>query len=246
MERPENTSVDIFGIKPIGNAIEHVTKTTVDGMAAFLGRICNPAAEEVGHLLQDKVKRWRAERAQKVVIAAMRKHEQNKIDPAFRAHPRLVNVAIEQGSWQSDDMICEMWGGLLASSCSPNGIDDGNLIFLNTLSQLTSLQVRILKYSCEHVEKKIFPLGLIGAARELPVNAADLESIAQCNDIHRIDRELDHLRSLELLAHGIDAQSGRVNLAPTSFALNLYVRCEGFVGSALDYFGLIPPPVEGR
>jgi hypothetical protein len=50
----ENKSLDILGIKPIGNAIESLTDGFVSGASAFLSRICLPAAEEFGLLLRDR------------------------------------------------------------------------------------------------------------------------------------------------------------------------------------------------
>ncbi len=51
----EKSSVDLFRIKPLGEAAKIVTQAAVDGAGAFLGRICLPAAEEFGLLLRDKV-----------------------------------------------------------------------------------------------------------------------------------------------------------------------------------------------
>jgi len=66
----ENKSLDILGIKPIGNSIEKVTSKTMDGASLFLSRICLPAAEEFGFLLQDKVKNWRATNTQEILEKA--------------------------------------------------------------------------------------------------------------------------------------------------------------------------------
>lgn len=245
MSDSESDGPDILGIKPLAKSIHHVTKVSADGLVSFLGKICNPAAKEFGLLLQDKVKQWRTQNALSVVSIAKQKHEENQIDESYQVNPRLAFAVLQQGSWCSEDAICAMWGGLLASSCSPRGEDDGNLIFLNTLSQLTSLQVRVLNYACQSVTKKIMPPGLIDSASRLIVNMNQLFEIAGSDDLHRLDRELDHLRSLELLVIGIQSGTTLANLTPTAFALNFYVRCQGYVGSPLDFFGLIPAPIEG-
>jgi hypothetical protein len=61
---------DILGIKPIAEAVNTLTKASVDGTAAFLGRICLPAAEEFGYLLQDKVRAYRAGNVTKIAAKA--------------------------------------------------------------------------------------------------------------------------------------------------------------------------------
>lgn len=70
-----------------------------------------------------------------------------------------------------------------------------------------------------------------------------LQSVAGTEDIHRIDRELDHLRGLGLIHGGIESYSDvlTVDITPTALALNLYVRCQGFHGSPVEFFGLTMP-----
>lgn len=236
MADEKSHSLDVFGVKPIADSISHITKATLDGASSFLSRICLPAAEEFGLLLQDKVRVWRAANALKVVAIAQERLPKSKDD--FHAHPRLVATMLEHGSWSDDQALQEMWGGLLASSCTQDGRDDSNIIFANLLSHLTSLQVRVLTYSCETCKKVVSPLGLITPADYLIIDLETLKSVTMSDDLHRIDRELDNLRGLELIQHGIDLRSNTVEIAPTSLALNLYARCHGCNGSPVEFFGL--------
>ncbi len=48
----EDKSLEIMGVKPVSKAIEKATDKTVDGLGAFFGAICMPAAEEFGLLLR--------------------------------------------------------------------------------------------------------------------------------------------------------------------------------------------------
>lgn len=241
MTEPKSRSLDLLGIKPVADAISHVTKATVDGASSFLGRICLPAAEEFGQLLQDKVRAWRAANAVRVVTEAERRLKQYLPDQQVHAHPRLVAAVIDHGSWTDDKTLQEMWGGLLASSCSTDGRDDSNLIFVNLLAQVTGLQVRVLLYACEKSEKCVTPPGLIMPKMSLVVDIPTIISIAGTNDVHRIDREMDHLRGLGLIPVGFDPDRPDVDITPSALALNLYVRCQGHRGSAVEYFGLTPP-----
>ena len=72
----------------------------------------------------------------------------------------------------------------------------------------------------------------------LVVDLNVLEKITECSDFHRIDRELDHLRSLELIQGGFDPHSTSADITPSALALQLYVRSQGYIGSPVDYFGL--------
>ncbi len=240
MAEENSKSLDIFGIKPVSDAISQVTKATVEGASAFLGRICLPAAEELGLLLKDKVRTWRSNNAVNMISYAQIRYSKYHRDDNAHAHPRLIASALEHGSWSDDKIIQEMWGGLLASSCTEDGRDENNLIFITLLSQLTSVQVRLLNYACEKIEKNVDASGLVlPMPEQLIIDIVTLNKITSIDDIQHLDQALDHLRSLDLIYSGILTESpGKADITPTALALNLYVRSQGFSGSVADYFGL--------
>lgn len=84
------------------------------------------------------------------------------------------------------------------------------------------------------------PHGLIGSAGEQLITEDKLKELAGSDDLHRLDRELDNLRDLELIDNGIDLQSKKIEISPTSLALHIYVRCKGVAGSPVEYFGISP------
>jgi hypothetical protein len=236
MSGKKSRSLDVLGVKPIANAISDTTKAVLGGASAFLSRICLPAAEEFGLLLQDRVRSWRAANALKVIAVAQKKLAGS--GDSLHAHPRLVSAVLDSGSWSDDVTLQEMWGGLLASSCTPDGRDDSNVIFINLLSHLTGLQIRVLNYSCNNCTKVLGHHDLISAQARLGIDIDDLKLITMSDDISRIDRELDNLRGLELIEVGIDLRSGLADITPTALALNLFVRCHGYNGSPAQFFKL--------
>lgn len=238
MTEQNSSSLDILGVKPVADAVSHVSKGAVDGASSFLSRICLPAAEEFGLLLQDKVRAWRASNAIRVVIEAQALQQKYDSMQGGHAHPRLVASVIEEGSWADDNALREMWGGLLASSCSQDGRDDSNLIFIGLLKQLTRVQVRLLCFAVEHAKKGIDSNGLITVIDPLMINIPTVLRVAEVDDIHRVDQELDHLRGSGLIAAGFAPDESQANLIPTALAINLYVRCQGYRGNAADYFGI--------
>lgn len=240
MIESNSKSLDILGVKPVADAVSHVTKATVDGASSFLSRICLPAAEELGLLLQDKVRAWRAKNAVCVVAEAQERFDKFIPKQNNHAHPRLVATVIEEGSWADDKTLQEMWGGLLASSCSADGRDDSNLIFVGLLKQLTGLQIRVLNHACQASVKVVDNNGLIAIKTHLILDISAIIEIAGTDDIHRIDQELDHLRGIGLIIQGFTPGTSNVDLTPSSLALNLYVRCQGYRGSAVDFFDVVP------
>jgi hypothetical protein len=244
MTEPESRSLDILGVKPIADSVNRVTRAAVDGAAAFLSRICLPAAEELGLLFRDKVANWRATNAVAIVEGARERLERHgNTGPQLHAHPRIVGQIIDTGSWTDSDEVQDLWSGLLASSCSPDGKDESNLIFTNLLAQLTSLQAKVLTYACENATKALSPANWI-YAQELRVDVELLRGITGNDDDYRLDRELDHLRALELIDGGFDFDTQRADITPTALALQLYVRCKGHRGDPRAFYGLLPTPPE--
>jgi abortive infection alpha-like protein len=239
----------VLGIKSYGDALNTVTKGLIDGAGAILGRICLPVAEEFGLLLRDRVSYWRAIQAATIAQKTERKLNARSVEGPVQAPPRLVGLAIEQGSWTDDDAVQEMWAGLIASSCTADGKDESNLIFMNVLSAITASQAKLLSYACEHSGKATSSSGLVTAYTGFYITLHELTSIAGVDDIHRLDRELDHLRALGLMERGLfaepvilsDAQDSpyTADIAPTSLGIHMYVRCQGYVGSPAKYFGFV-------
>jgi hypothetical protein len=232
----ENKSLDVFGIKPIADSVNTVTKGSVDGASAFLSRICLPAAEEFGLLLKDQVSAWRAKNAINISNKAQALVEKQVGGLVVRAHPRMIFTTIENGSWAEEDFMQNLWAGLLASSCTPDGKDESNLIFINMLSQLTNSQAKLIKHICETVGIYKSRGGWIGA-EDLIIGSDELTRITGIEDLHQLDRELDHLRALELIVGGFGPETTQANVTPHSLCLQFYVRTQGYVGSPIDYFG---------
>src|SRR5258706_6894070 len=113
-ERPSSNSLDVFGVKAYGDAVKAATEGLVTGAGAFLGRICLPAAEEIGLLFKDRVSHWRALQSAKIVNKSKRILESLPNSEPLHAHPRIVGSVIEKGSWVDSDNVQEMWAGLLA------------------------------------------------------------------------------------------------------------------------------------
>lgn len=245
MSEDQDKALDLTGMKPIADAANEVTERSLDAAESFLKTICRPAAEEFGLLLRDRVRYWRtrnaANIAQKAAINLKEQADENK----KYAHPRIVAQIIEQGSWIEQEDIQEMWGGLLTSSCTPDGEDDSNLTFVDLLARLTASQARILDYVCANAEKSLSRGGWL-TGTQLQVDVEDLLRIARIIDIHRLDRELDHLAALGLFAFGsgFDLDSRVAHLMPSALALQMYARCHGHSEDPISFYGLPPQSTD--
>jgi hypothetical protein len=238
----ENKALDIFGTKPIANAIDTTVTKTFEGIEGFLKLVCAPALEEVGLLIKDQVRYWRLNNMINILQKAKGKMEfiDNKLQ--IKAHPRVALAILENGSLNDNPEIQELWAGLFVSSCTKDGQDDENLIFVDLLKQLTTIEAKIINYSCKNSRKIICNNGLL-MGDDFVIELNDLKNISGITDIHRLDRELDHLRSLELIGTSMGGggfNSDDINLSahigPTALALNLYTKTQGYNGDPREFW----------
>lgn len=216
-------------------ALTTLAKGAVDGSGAFLGRICLPAAEEFGLLLKDKVSTWRANNAIEIVRKAEKKLNKLENNENLHAHPRLVTTAFETGSFSDNPEVQEMWAGLLASSCDEEGKDESNLLFMTILSQINSTEAIILNYLCKTANKTVSKNGFIWADN-MEITVEKIIELTGITDVHRMDRELDHLRALDIISGGFNTTDDTAKVAPRALGLNMYVSCQGSKESPLEYF----------
>lgn len=214
----------------------------VAGVGAFLEKICMPAAEEFGLLMKDRIAGWRQSNLGSIVINSKSKMSGLSVPDEFKADPRVVHKIVEEGSWVDDSAVQDMWGGLLASSCTETGDDDSNLLFVNHLSQLTKLQAKIIRLACERADK--FESGGLIMSYQFILPTDHFSRLVDEPDIQRLDRECDDLRSRGLFVQtvgGFHSQNVElVNLTPSPLALHMYVRCQGSRKSPVEYFDAKP------
>ena len=247
----EKSSLDILGVKPISEAVNKSVEKTFQGIEGFLKSVCMPALDEIGLLFKDKIRTWRLNNALKIIEKSKGKLDFGGDTLQIKAHPRIALSIIENGSLIDNDELQELWAGLFASSCTETGQDDQNLIFVDLLKQLTVLQAKILKYACVNSRKILFGNGLVfGDKVEADFNL--LFEITGEKNMHRIDRELDHLRSLELIGAGgvggfrADTKDLIAIISPTALALNLYVKVQGSNIDISEFFKSSIITVEQR
>ncbi|MFI7801475.1 hypothetical protein PSFL_25740 [Pseudomonas sp. DD1] len=264
----DDNSVDIFGTKPIAKAVEKITEKSVDGLGAFFGAICMPAAEELGLLLKDKIAVFRTQNLEAIAEKTREKMERAKITSSGDTNPMLVRQVIEDASWTDDPRIQSMWAGLLAiASGTPSAADD-SIIYTETLKRLTPFQARIINaiYSdprcCSvgaslptHAESFFQPSNrLLYTVREIlaqypgdlseivPISATHDEILAEgCNiALSRFRPQLESLATSGLI-YSVNFPvklDGLTLFIPTLKGLDFYMRCLGYSIYPLEAFML--------
>ncbi len=173
-----------------------------EACGTILAKLCYTVADKIGESFAEKTSSWRRNNATSLLEHASQKFDAALVKDDEHASPRLVHNIIDEGSWIDDDDLQQMWAGLLVSSCSQGAADEGNLISINILRQLTSLQVKILAYACKNARIEISEAGWIWCSESLDVDLDKLVIITGVDDLQRLDRELDNMRGHELIQVG--------------------------------------------
>lgn len=241
---------DLLGFKPIAEAGQKDTEATVDGISSFLGSVFKPGLEELGFLLKDKVRQWRLNNILRVLDKAKGRMGFDGKELNLTANAR-VGLSIMEGSSEVDnEELQDLWAGLFVSSCTPDGKDDSNMNFVDLLRRMSSVEAKIIDYSCKNCKKYIYPNKLI-MPDTISVSFDTLVKITGTDDVYRLDSELDHMRSIELLVSGhfLSAGGGFVasneldaNITPSPLALNLFHRTHSTGISPIEFWGdsLVP------
>ena len=197
---------------------------------AFLGRISPPAFEESKRLLHQELSNVRAECAVSIALRAEERLAQEVDGDRLLAHPDLVARIVDGGSWADSESMQELWAGLLVASCTSDGCDDSNLVFINLLSQLATLQTRMLMAVGEKASKVVSGNQVVACERIFST-AEEMTQMAGTHDLLKIHRSIAQLAEFGLLEKSVRAsfvaETEGATTTPTSLGLQMYARCLG-------------------
>lgn len=142
----ESDDLGSRGEKILGKAIEAAAVKSVEGIGAFFGAICMPAATEFGLLLKDKISKYRQDNLKEIAQKTRDKIISRKIELSGKASPRLIKEVFEEASWCEDDSIQSMWAGLIAVASGQNINSDDSLVYVDVLKRITPFQARLINH----------------------------------------------------------------------------------------------------
>jgi hypothetical protein len=211
------------------------------GALAFLSRTSPEVIDEVRRLLREGLSNFRVASAIEIAVTAERMLSFGASPERMRAPASIVLRILEDGSWADAESTQHLWAGLLATSCSPSGKDESNVVFVNLLCQLTSTHVRILTAACTKATKFMAGVERV-SSRPVTLTAREMMQITGSRDLIRIHRDLEYLSDLGLLKTVVKTQSFSpiegTDLAPTSLGLQLFARCNGHRGATQEFYGV--------
>lgn len=234
---PDKPISDVLGVGPYGEALKVAVTKSFETAQEFLNAICQPAASEFGLLLRDNVRIWRAKNLANIANKARELVSVTSEGIQLRAHPRLVAEIVEHGSWCDGEELQSMWAGLLASSCTPSGNDDSNLLFTDILKRLTTHEARLLQFACDRFKRGQLDVSWAHNYMAKTMETKDDEMVYSC---------LTHMQSLGLIGGQTFKQFTRHakllkiggKCLPEILGLTMYIRCQGSRKPIGEFFEL--------
>jgi hypothetical protein len=247
---------DILGIKPISEAGAEGTKAAIKGVSSFLEMVFKPGLQELGYIFKDEIRYWRLKIILSMLNVAKGKMNFDGKELNLTANARVGLAIMEECSSVDNEELQNLWAGLFASSCTPDGRDDSNMNFVDLLRRMSSVEAKIIDYACKNSRKFLYPNKLI-TSDNLNISFKTLVEIAGTDNVYRLDSELDHMRSIELLEPsdyiGISGggfiasdTSLEANITPSSLALNLYYKTHSVGKTPIEFWGSSLVPVSDK
>lgn len=229
---------DIFGIGPYGESLKLVLEKSIDGIGVLLGKLCLPAAEEFGLMFRDKTRARRLQSLIQILDKANGKFDLSSDLAGITVHPRILKELMESGTWCEDSLLQEMWAGLLVSSLEKGDAKGKNVLFLDSIKKITSIQAKILEFACKNCKVKLYESGLLMASK-IQITHEDMVVLTGEDDLFQLDAEIDNLRAQELISSGgYDVRKSPLvaEFCPSAFALNLYAKTQGHQGNLSAFY----------
>lgn len=196
----------------------------------FLCRLCPSGAEEATGLLGKELDGFRTSNAVNISLEAEERINTSSDSGGIRCHPQMLVEILREASWANDELMRQLWAGLLVTSCTVEGTDESNRSFVELMVQLTPAQGRILAAGCAKA------IALADGAenapsRQIVITAEQMIQISGMHDRYRSGTDVSYLYNSGLLDTVFDFTTylpkDSFNITPSKLGLELFRRCQG-------------------
>lgn len=208
----------------------------------FLNRICGPAANHIVQLFGGELDEARTAAAVQIVIEADKLLALDPRAAALRAHPGSVEHLIKFGSWAIGDITKQLWAGLLATSCTLDGMDDSNRELVDLLVNVTPTQALIFVVACNKAS------ALMAGNEDRPATRIvftpeEMKQLTGRAELTRLATDIAYLFHSGLLDRNFDFTSyipaDNFDITPSRFGLEVYRKCQGHLADAHSVTGKV-------
>ena len=196
----------------------------------FLCRLCPSGAEQATGLLGKKLDGPRTSNALNIALEAEKRIQASPDSGRNRCHPQMVADILREGSWANDELMQQLWAGLLVTSCSADGTDESNRSFIELMVQVTPAQGRILAAGCAKAIE-LAEGAEDASSRQITITPEQMIQISGMYDLYRSATDVSYLYNFGLLDKVFDFTTylpkDVFNIRPSKLGLELFRRCQG-------------------
>jgi PilZ domain len=203
---------------------------------AFVGRICPAAADRAKALFHLELSNVRVANAVEIALKAEYLLASEPEADKMLAHPDLIVRILEEGSWVDVEWIQQLWAGLLATSCTVEGPDESNRVYIHLLSLLAPIHARILSAACDKAVRVMAGHEASSSPSLVASSAEEMARLTGSTNLMKVHRSIAELSDLGLLEKTtrttLHSVSPITRTKPTDLGLEMYARCNGQRGAA--------------
>jgi hypothetical protein len=208
----------------------------------FFCRICGTEAEEPIQLLGGELDESRTETALEIAIGAERILAGEPEGASLRAHPGHIAHLVKFGSWAIGKLTKDLWSGLLATSCTPDGTDQSNRELVDLLVNVTPTQALIFVVSCDKAFDAMSAEEDHPSARVL-FTPDEMKRLTGKTDLTRVATDIAYLFHAGLVDKNFDFTSyiptENFDITPSRFGIDLFKRCKGRLADSESVMGKV-------
>lgn len=208
----------------------------------LLSRLCGAGANHAIQLFGGELDEARTETAVQISIEADKLLASEPGAASLRAHPEHVAHLIKFGSWSIGGLSKQLWAGLLATSCTPDGTDESNRQYVDLLVNVTPTQALIFVVACNKA------LEVMSADQDHPstritFTPEEMKQLTGKTDLTRVATDIAYLFHSGLLDKNFDFTSyiptENFDITPAGLGMEVYRKCKGHFADAHSVIGKV-------
>jgi hypothetical protein len=193
----------------------------------FLCRLCPTGSQDIIQSLGKGLDGSRTESALRIALNAEVLLARESDGNMKHAHPEIVASILKDGSWSNDELVRQLWTGLLVSSCTADGMDESNRPFIELLHEVTATQALFLVAGCRdaltaHADEP---------SHQKTITPEEIIELTGVTDLYRNATDVSYLFNFGLIKNVFDFTSylpkNGIDITPSALGLELFKRCQG-------------------
>lgn len=210
--------------------------------ALLFSRLCRAGAGHILQLFGGELDEARTATAVQIAIEADKLLAAEPDTATLRAHPGHVAHLIKFGSWAIGSLTKQLWAGLLATSCTPDGKDESNRKLVDLLVNVTPTQALIFVVACNKA-LAVMSENEARPSTRIIFTPDEMKQLTGKTDLTRVATDIAYLFHAELVDRNFDFTSyiptENFDITPGPLGMELYRKCKGQFADANSVMGKV-------